>query len=97
MEAEQDSPKSPSRRRNRVDESEQLPLATGQETEMLLDAPGEKPTQPYLRVMSGQEFNSMFHGGSPPTSDDVPITRDGRRLDTKEKVLSFLAELDNAS
>lgn len=37
----------------------------------------------------------MFHGASPPTPDDVPITRDGRRFDTKEKVLSFLAELEN--
>lgn len=29
----------------------------------------------------------------PPTDDDVSITNDGRRLDTKEKVIEFLAEL----
>ena len=29
---------------------------------------------------------------SPSTDDEVPITLDGRRLDTKEKVLDFLAE-----
>lgn len=30
----------------------------------------------------------------PRTVDDVSITSDGRRLDTKEKVLAFLEELD---
>ena len=30
----------------------------------------------------------------PRTADDVSITSDGRRLDTKEKVLAFLGELD---
>jgi hypothetical protein len=30
---------------------------------------------------------------SAPTPDDVPITRDGRRLDSKEKVLALLAEV----
>ncbi len=30
----------------------------------------------------------------PRTGDDVSITSDGRRLDTKEKVLAFLEELD---
>lgn len=30
----------------------------------------------------------------PRTSDDVTITKDGRRLDTKEKVLAWLAELE---
>jgi len=32
---------------------------------------------------------------SPSTDDEVPITLDGRRLDTKEKVLDFLAELES--
>ena len=30
----------------------------------------------------------------PPTDDDVSITSDGRRLDTKEKVIEFFAELE---
>jgi hypothetical protein len=30
----------------------------------------------------------------PPTPDDVSITLDGRRLDSKEKVLEFLAEIE---
>ena len=29
-----------------------------------------------------------------PTSDDVSFTYDGRRLDTREKVLAFLAEIN---
>ena len=28
-----------------------------------------------------------------PSADDVPITRDGRRLDSTEKVAAFLAEV----
>jgi hypothetical protein len=31
--------------------------------------------------------------GRPPTTDDVSVTWDGRRLDTKEKLLAFLAEV----
>lgn len=30
----------------------------------------------------------------PPTSDDVSITADGVRLDSKAKVLAFLAKLE---
>ena len=33
-------------------------------------------------------------GDLPPTDDDVPIARDGRRLDTPEKVIAFLAEIN---
>jgi hypothetical protein len=33
---------------------------------------------------------------SASTDDEVPIALDGRRLDTKEKVLAFLAELNAA-
>jgi hypothetical protein len=33
-------------------------------------------------------------GGRPPTDDDVPITRDGRRLDTPDKVIAFLEEIN---
>lgn len=30
----------------------------------------------------------------PSTPDDVSITKDGRRLDTREKMLAFIAEMD---
>jgi hypothetical protein len=33
-------------------------------------------------------------GDRPPTDDDVPITRDGRRLDTPDKVIAFLEEIN---
>ncbi len=41
--------------------------------------------------MSLEEFESGFVG--PPTSDDVSVTADGRRLDTKEAVLAWWAEV----
>ncbi len=47
----------------------------------------------FLRVMTGAEFNALLRDAPPPTADDVSITSDGRRLDTKEKVLAFCAEL----
>jgi hypothetical protein len=34
-------------------------------------------------------------GDAPPTEDDVPIARDGRRLDTPEKVRAFLEEISS--
>jgi hypothetical protein len=36
----------------------------------------------------------MLSDAPPPTPDDVSITTDGRRLDSKEAVLRFFAELD---
>jgi hypothetical protein len=33
-------------------------------------------------------------GNEPPTDDEVPITADGRRLDTVEKVIAFLNEIN---
>lgn len=46
-----------------------------------------------LRVMTGEEFNDMLRDAPPPTADDVSITADGERLDTKEKVLAFCERL----
>lgn len=36
----------------------------------------------------------MLRDAPPPTSDDVSITSDGRRLDSKEAVIAFFAELE---
>lgn len=33
-------------------------------------------------------------GSQPPTEDDVSITRDGRRLDTPDKVRAFIEEIN---
>jgi len=43
--------------------------------------------------MTGDQFNELLRDAPPSTTDDVSITRDGRRLDTREKVLAFCAEL----
>jgi hypothetical protein len=51
----------------------------------------------YMGVLTGKELVSKLETCSlPPTLDDVSITKDGRRLDTKEKVLEFLAEIELA-
>lgn len=47
-----------------------------------------------MRVLSWEEFNELLRDALPPTSDDVSITSDGRRLDTAEKVIEFFAELE---
>ena len=36
----------------------------------------------------------LFHAAAPPTNDDVPIALDGRRLDTPEKVIAYLDEIN---
>jgi len=41
--------------------------------------------------MSLTEFEEGFDG--PPTPDDVPVTNDGRRLDTKDAVLAWWGEV----
>lgn len=43
--------------------------------------------------MSMDEFNDLVRSGRPPTDDDVPIAIDGRRLDTREKLLEYLVEI----
>lgn len=47
-----------------------------------------------MRVLTWEEFNELFRDALPPTSDDVSITSDGRRLDTAEKVIEFFGELE---
>ncbi len=47
-----------------------------------------------MRVLTREEFNEMLRDAPPPTADDVSITRDGQRLNSKEAVLAFIAELD---
>ena len=44
--------------------------------------------------LSSEEFIARVRAGAPSTADDVSITRDGRRLETKEAVLAFLAEVE---
>jgi hypothetical protein len=45
-------------------------------------------------VMTAEDwFEGMRHAG-PPTPDDVTILWDGRRLDSREAVMEWLAEVD---
>ena len=43
---------------------------------------------------SFDELADLVRRAPPSTPDDVSITMDGRRLDTKDKVLAFLAEIE---
>jgi len=45
-------------------------------------------------VLRVDDVNEFFADAGGPTPDDVSITLDGRRLDTKDKVLAFIAELE---
>lgn len=40
---------------------------------------------------TAEEF---FGGARPPTEDDVPVTADGRVLDSPEKLIDFLDEIN---
>lgn len=41
--------------------------------------------------MTAKDFERGFEG--PPTADDVSVTNDGRRLDSKDAVLAWWAEV----
>ena len=47
-----------------------------------------------MRELTRAEFNELFRDAPAPTADDVSITSDGRRLDSKEAVVAFFAELE---
>jgi hypothetical protein len=52
---------------------------------------GERVTaQP---VMTAEELFERMGHASPPTGDDVPVTFDGRRLDSAEAVRTWLGDL----
>lgn len=44
--------------------------------------------------LSAEEFAARVERAGASTADDVSITRDGRRLDSKEAVLVWLAEIE---
>ena len=46
--------------------------------------------------MTAEELFERVRHAPPPTDDDVTILWDGRRLDSKEKVLEWLAEVEAA-
>jgi hypothetical protein len=44
--------------------------------------------------LTDDEFIERLRAAGPATDDDVSITRDWRRLDSKEAVLAWLAEVE---
>ncbi len=46
--------------------------------------------------LSWAELRARLEPAQPPSTDDASITTDGQRLDSKEEVLEFLAEVDAA-
>ena len=44
--------------------------------------------------LTGDEFVARLGTAPPSTSDDVSVTRDGRRLGSKAAVLAWLAEVE---
>lgn len=49
---------------------------------------------PVRPVRTSEEMCQMMLNAPPPTADDVWITRDGRRLDTAEKILEHIGQLN---
>ncbi|MFV0309069.1 MAG: hypothetical protein ACK5OX_15145 [Desertimonas sp.] len=47
-----------------------------------------------LHEWTREEWNRAVAAGSPPTADDVSITKDGRRLDTVQKIFAWVAEIN---
>ena len=48
-----------------------------------------------IPMLSGEEWVAAIKKNArPSTPDDVTVLRDGRRLDTKEKVLAWLGEIE---
>jgi hypothetical protein len=47
------------------------------------------------RAVTFEELSESHRSASAPTSDDVTVLFDGRRLDSKEKVLEWLAQIES--
>jgi hypothetical protein len=47
-------------------------------------------------VMTAEEWFEGMRHAAPPTDDDVTILWDGRRLDSKEAVMEWIAEVEVA-
>jgi hypothetical protein len=47
-------------------------------------------------VLNAEQLAGAARAARPRTDDEVSITWDGRRLDSREKVLAFLAEIEAA-
>lgn len=46
------------------------------------------------KVVRRWTVEEFFAGSASPTDDDVPIADDGRRLDSPEKVIAYVDEIN---
>ncbi len=72
--------------RNRIDDAEATTIALEEITahrEARMNLP-----------LSSDEFLARVRAAAPSTADDVSITRDGRRLDSRSAVVEWLAEVE---
>jgi hypothetical protein len=46
------------------------------------------------KVVRRWTVEEFFGDADPPTDDDVPIALDGRQLDTPEKVIAYIDEIN---
>ncbi len=67
--------------------------ASGRSRAAKRDASAEE-LEPPAFVFTGEEYNARFRDSGPSTPDDVTITPEGFRLDTKQAVLDFIALVD---
>jgi hypothetical protein len=44
-------------------------------------------------VLTAEELAEALRHAPPPTADDVTILQDGRRIDSRESAMTWLAEL----
>jgi len=72
--------------RNRLDEAEAMTIA-------LEEITAHREARRKLSL-SGDEFAARIRSAPPSTADDVSITRDGRRLDSKSAVVEWLSEVE---
>jgi hypothetical protein len=62
---------------------------------VLVKAAGGTPGRMVLaRAKSAEEVIERMSRAAPPTPDDVTVLRAGRRLDSREAVMEWLAEVD---
>lgn len=47
----------------------------------------------FERIVTREECNEMLRDAPQPTADDVSLTSDGRRLDTRDAVVQFFRDL----
>ena len=61
---------------------------------LLRQASGYSGAMAAQPVMTAEEWFEGMRHADPPTDDDVTILWDGRRLDSREAVMEWLAEVE---